>query len=109
MSVEDLKAYIERMQEAPASIRDRPGFAEGMAVAAQRILDTDPQGSLRTFAVVTLLDAMHQWADVEESQTADDKLAELAKKYARRQRQKNRRSRRVLRVRTARAESRQSG
>jgi thiol-disulfide isomerase/thioredoxin len=81
MSVEDLKAYIERLQEAPASIRDRPGFAEGMAVAAQRILDTDPQGSLRTFAVVTLLDAMHQWADVEDSQTADDKLAELTKKY----------------------------
>ena len=82
MPVEDLKAYIERMQEAPASIRDRPGFAEGMAVAAQRILDTNPQGSLRTFAVLTLLDSIHQWADVEESQKADDQLAELAKKYA---------------------------
>ena len=82
MSVEDLKAYIERMQEAPASIRDRPGFAEGMAVAAQRILDTNPQGSLRTFAVLTLLDSLHQWADVEESQKADDQLAELVKKYA---------------------------
>ncbi len=82
MPVEDLKAYIERMQEAPASIRDRPGFAEGMAVAAQRILDTNPQGSLRTFAVLTLLDSLHQWADVEESQKADDQLAELVKKYA---------------------------
>jgi thiol-disulfide isomerase/thioredoxin len=82
MSVEDLKAYIERMQEAPASIRDRPGFAEGMAVAAQRILETNPQGSFRTFAVLTLLDSIHQWADVEESQKADDQLAELVKKYA---------------------------
>ena len=82
MPVEDLKAYIERMQEAPASIRDRPGFAEGMAVAAQRILDTNPQGSLRTFAVLTLLDSIHQWADVEESQKADDQLADLVKKYA---------------------------
>jgi thiol-disulfide isomerase/thioredoxin len=82
MSVEDLKAYIDRMQEAPETIRNRPGFAEGMAVAAQRILDSDPQGSLRTFAVTQLLDALHQWADLDESQEADKRLTELAKKYA---------------------------
>src|SRR5262249_20187368 len=76
MSVDDLKAYIERMQEAPETIRNRPGFAEGMAVAAQRILDSDPQGSLRTFAVTQLLDALHQWADLDESQEADKQLAE---------------------------------
>src|SRR5689334_3013332 len=45
LSVEDLQAYIERMQEAPESVRARPGFAAGMAVAAQRILDSDPKGS----------------------------------------------------------------
>src|SRR5262245_42358856 len=47
MSVENLQAYIERMQEAPETIRMRPGFAEGMAVAAGQILDSDPKGSLR--------------------------------------------------------------
>ncbi|HZZ26819.1 MAG TPA: TlpA disulfide reductase family protein [Pirellulales bacterium] len=82
MSVEDLQAYIERMQEAPDSIRGRPGFAEGMAVAAQRILDTDPKGSLRTFAVITLLDSLHQEADSDGNADADKELGERAAKYA---------------------------
>src|SRR5690349_11325167 len=56
MSTEDLHAYIQRLQEAPETIRNRPGFAEGIAIAAQRILDNDPEGSLRTFAMVNLLD-----------------------------------------------------
>ena len=38
LSAEDLQAYIERMQDAPVSIRQRPGFGEGMAIAAQRLL-----------------------------------------------------------------------
>src|SRR5262245_48287938 len=82
MSVEDLQAYIERMQEAPESIRNRPGFAEGMAVAAERILDSNPKGRLRTFAVSHLLDALHQSADLHDDQAADARLAELAAKYA---------------------------
>jgi len=82
MSVEDLQAYIARMQEAPESIRDRPGFAEGIAVAAQRILDSDPKGGLRTFAVINLLDSLHQQADLENDLDADKRLAELATKYA---------------------------
>jgi thiol-disulfide isomerase/thioredoxin len=81
-SVEDLQAYIEQMQEAPASIRSRPGFAEGMAVASERILETNPQGATRTFAVVNLLDAVHQWADNDKNKDADTRLAELVKKYA---------------------------
>lgn len=82
MSVEDLQAYIERMQEAPASIRSRPGHSEGLAVAAERILETDPKGATRRFAVTTLLDALHQQADLEENAKADKRLAELAAKYA---------------------------
>src|SRR6476661_3395193 len=82
MSVEDLQAYIERMQEAPATIRGRPGFAEGMAVASERILDTDPKGGLRTLAVLQLMDALNQWADLDENKTADVKLTDLATKYA---------------------------
>jgi thiol-disulfide isomerase/thioredoxin len=82
LSVEDLQAYIERMQEAPDSIRSRPGFGEGMAVAAQRILDTNPTGSLRTLAVLTLLDGLHQQADTGDDADADKKLSELAAKYA---------------------------
>jgi thiol-disulfide isomerase/thioredoxin len=82
MSVEDLQAYIERMQEAPETIRSRPGFAEGMAVAAERILDTEPKGGLRTLAVLQLMDALNQWADLDENKAADLRLTELATKYA---------------------------
>ena len=82
LSAEDLQAYIERMQDAPVSIRQRPGFGEGMAVAAQRLLDTDPNGTRRTLAVITLLDAYHQWADLEQNAEADKKLADLAEKYS---------------------------
>jgi thiol-disulfide isomerase/thioredoxin len=82
MSAEDLQAYIERMQDAPESIRNRPGFAEGMAAAAQRILDTDPKGSLRTFAVINLMDYLHQQADLENDLDADKQLSQLATKYA---------------------------
>ncbi|HTQ39182.1 MAG TPA: TlpA disulfide reductase family protein [Pirellulales bacterium] len=90
MSADDLRAYIERMQEAPDSIRARPGFGEGMTVAAQQILDTNPTGELRTFAVLNLLDGLHQQADTaydsdegkQRAADADAKLAELAVKYA---------------------------
>jgi len=82
MSVEDLQAYIERMQEAPETIRNRPGFAEGMAVASERILDSDPKGGLRTLAVLQLMDALNQWADLDENKPADVRLSELATKYA---------------------------
>ncbi|HEY2826752.1 MAG TPA: TlpA disulfide reductase family protein [Pirellulales bacterium] len=81
MSIEDLQAYIERMQEAPESIRNRPGFAQGIAVAAQRILETDPKGGVRTFAIVNLLDSLHQQADLENDLDADKQLAEFAIKY----------------------------
>jgi thiol-disulfide isomerase/thioredoxin len=82
MSAEDLQTYIERMQDAPESIRDRPGFAAATAVAAQQILDTNPKGGLRTFATIALLDSLHQQADLENDSNADKQLSELATKYA---------------------------
>jgi thiol-disulfide isomerase/thioredoxin len=82
MSVEDLQAYIQRMDDAPETIRNRPGYAEGIAVAAQQLVDTDPKGSLRTFAIVHLLDALHQSADLDDNRADDEKLAALAAKYA---------------------------
>jgi thiol-disulfide isomerase/thioredoxin len=82
MPVDELQAYIERMQEAPASIRHRPGFAEGMTIAAERILESKPEGARRTFAVVAILDSLHQWADLEQSDTAQKRLETMAAKSA---------------------------
>ncbi len=82
MAVEDLRAYVERMQEAPVSIRNRPGYATGLAIAAERILESEPKGTLRTFAVLALMDSLHLAADLHEDEEANDKLAELAKTFA---------------------------
>lgn len=80
-SPEELQAYIERMLESPESIRSRPGFAEGIAISARRILDAKPNEKLRAFATVALMDALHQQVDVEENAKADEELLELAKKH----------------------------
>jgi thiol-disulfide isomerase/thioredoxin len=82
MSVEDLQAFIERMQDAPASIRNRTGHAEGMKVAAERILETEPKGAVRRFALTTLFDSLHHQADLEQNAEADKQLSELVAKYA---------------------------
>jgi thiol-disulfide isomerase/thioredoxin len=64
------------------SIRNRAGHAEGVKVAAERILESEPKGAVRRFAVTTLFDALHHQADIEQSVEADKQLAELAAKYA---------------------------
>jgi thiol-disulfide isomerase/thioredoxin len=53
-----------------------------MKVSAERILETEPKGSVRRFALLTLLDSLHQQADLEENSNADKKLAELATKHS---------------------------
>src|SRR5258708_25337710 len=59
LSPTDLRAYIERMQDAPTSIQERPGFAEGIAEAADRILVAHPDDATRQFATLAKLDSLH--------------------------------------------------
>src|SRR5215831_1678399 len=40
ISPADLRSFIERMQDAPAPIHERPGYSEGIVEAAERILAT---------------------------------------------------------------------
>ena len=81
LSPADLRRYIEHLQDSPASLHERPGFAEGMLEAADRILAAKPDADLRRFALLAKLEALHQSA-MNGSEAADKKLAELAKSLA---------------------------
>jgi thiol-disulfide isomerase/thioredoxin len=75
-----LKAHIEKMLRVGPTAR-HAGFGEGMVTASVRILESNPPESLRVFAASSLLDGLHEWADVEHNATADQRLAEQAAKY----------------------------
>ncbi|HTQ40298.1 MAG TPA: TlpA disulfide reductase family protein [Pirellulales bacterium] len=76
-----LKAHIEKMQKIAPAAR-QAGFGEAMVAASDRILESNPPDSLRSFAVLSLFDGLHEWADAEKNADADKRLAELATKYA---------------------------
>ncbi len=75
------KAHIKRLQKVPITQR-QAGYAEALVTTADKILDSKPPESLREFAVLNLLDGLHQWADADKNAEADKRLDELATKYA---------------------------
>ena len=78
LSPEELRKYIEQLQEAPASIHARPGFADGMLEAAEKILAAKPDAGLRRYALIVKLQALHE-AAFNGDEKADKRLAELSK------------------------------
>ncbi len=73
LSPAELQKFIERMQDAPASLQERPGFADGIAAAADRILAGKPDRDVRRFAMLAKLDSLHA-AGVAGNEEADKKL-----------------------------------
>src|SRR5689334_9417945 len=59
LSPAELRQFIERMQDAPAPIHERPGYSEGIIEAAERILATKPGGEPRRFALLAQMQALH--------------------------------------------------
>jgi thiol-disulfide isomerase/thioredoxin len=80
LSAADLRKYIERMQDAPASIHERPGYAEGIIEAAERILATKPEGETRRFAILAEFQALHDFGAAGNDES-DKKLFDLAEKF----------------------------
>jgi thiol-disulfide isomerase/thioredoxin len=80
LSPKELHALIEHMQDAPTSLHERPGFAEAMLEAGDRILAAKPDASERRFALLAKFDAMHQLA-VDDEKDADKNLVALAKQF----------------------------
>jgi len=80
LSPQELRIFIEHLQDAPASLHERPGFADGMAEAADRILAGKPDASTRRFALLAKFEAVHQ-AAVNDEKDGDKKLAAMAKEF----------------------------
>jgi thiol-disulfide isomerase/thioredoxin len=80
LSPDELRQYIERMQNAPGPIHERTGYAEGIIEAAERILASKAEGEPRRFAISAEFQALHD-SGAAGNDTADKKLYELAEKY----------------------------
>jgi thiol-disulfide isomerase/thioredoxin len=75
-----LRRYIERLEESPRTLQGRPGFAQGIVVAADRILAVDPEGELRRFALLTRFRWLHQ-AAVGGDDDAEARIGLLAAQH----------------------------
>jgi thiol-disulfide isomerase/thioredoxin len=80
-SVDELFAYLERLQAKPRTIRLRPQFVEAVADTAERILQKDPKDEQRKVAAVTMFELLHA-AAVLDNPEADTKLMFWAEKLA---------------------------
>jgi thiol-disulfide isomerase/thioredoxin len=79
ISPAELRSFIERMQDAPAPIHERPGYSEGIVEAAERILATKPEGEPRRFAILAKLQALHD-SGAAGNEESDKKLFAMAEK-----------------------------
>ncbi len=77
LSPDELLAFIERMKSKPKSIRGRPGFADAVKDAVDRILKSDAKGAVRSGAVLAKFEILHFDA-CRGDLAADKELAELA-------------------------------
>jgi len=76
LSPEQLLDFIDRMKAKPKSIRARPGFAEAIYDAADRILDSAADAPLKTAAVMEKLGELHYQA-CRGDMKADDQLRDV--------------------------------
>jgi thiol-disulfide isomerase/thioredoxin len=78
LTAEELRQFIERMQRAPQTVQQQPGFTEAIGVAVDRLLAANPSAELRAFGLVNKMQALHRSA-MYDDQTAQRKLMELVK------------------------------
>jgi thiol-disulfide isomerase/thioredoxin len=76
LSAAELVDFIFDMQDKPKSIQDRPGFAEGIVEAADRILAAETTDKHRATAALAKFEVLHKKACLEDKQ-ADEALAEF--------------------------------
>jgi len=77
LTPQELLDFVERMKSKPKSIRSRPGFADAVKDAVQRILASDASGPVRTGAILAKFEMLHFDA-CRGDLAADKELAELA-------------------------------
>ena len=76
LSPEQLLDFIDRMRSKPKSLRGRPGFSLAILDAADRILASDAEASLKTAAVVEKLAELH-FQSCQGDSAADAPLRDL--------------------------------
>jgi thiol-disulfide isomerase/thioredoxin len=76
LTAEELRVFIERMQRAPQTVQQQPGFTEAIGVAVDRLLAANPSDELRTFGLVNKMQALHRSA-LYDDESAQKKLMEL--------------------------------
>jgi len=72
-----LVAYLAKMEEKPVSIRARPGFSAAMIEAADRVLGSDADASLRTAALLAKFRVLH-FESLRGSAEADEQRLSMA-------------------------------
>jgi thiol-disulfide isomerase/thioredoxin len=80
LSPDELRSFIERMQNAPGPIHERSGYAEGIIEAAERMIASKADGEPRRFAILAEFKALHD-SGAAGNDSADKKLFDLAEKY----------------------------
>jgi thiol-disulfide isomerase/thioredoxin len=78
LTAEELREFIDRMQQSPKTVQLQPGFAEAISVAVDRILESKPSDELRAFALLNKMQTLHL-AAIYGDEAAQKKLAALAK------------------------------
>lgn len=81
LSATELVDFIFDMQDKPKSVQGRPGFAEAIVVAADRILAAETKDKHREIAAIAKFDTLHQKACLGD-EAADKQLADFVKAMA---------------------------
>ncbi|MGC4001673.1 MAG: hypothetical protein QM811_00345 [Pirellulales bacterium] len=81
LDAEELFDYIDRMMDAPRSVKNQEEFGPGMYVCAERLLTKKPTDSMCAYAEIVKLDALHLVAQFE-NQDYQNRLVALAKTSA---------------------------
>ena len=76
--MEELRKYLDRMEDAPASIHHRPGFAEGIVEGADQILAKKPDAAACVASrSITKMAALHESA-FDDNEASEKKLKEVS-------------------------------
>lgn len=78
LTAEELRSFIDRMQQSPKTVQPQPGFTEAIGVAVDRLLAANPSDELRAFGLANKMQALHRSA-MYDDETAQKKLMELVK------------------------------
>jgi thiol-disulfide isomerase/thioredoxin len=80
LSVEGLVEFLERMQQKPATVRERPGFDEALLDAADRALAAQPAAEQETVALLVKFDVLSRQSQAGDP-AAYDELVKLSQRY----------------------------